>query len=137
MRREIRDQRDLLATEGLDLLAIDCNGANQVVVLQHRYAEICSGAAELGRRALQPICLGDILDVHELLGLDQTLHRAARMRSEFPATAKMIGKGRRHAHQRFEREKTVLEFKHGSESSVTDTGGVLQHGLEHWVQLAG
>ena len=47
LRGEVLHQLDLLVGERADLLAVDGDGADQLVVLEHRHDNDASGAAEL------------------------------------------------------------------------------------------
>src|SRR5262249_61257365 len=46
---EIADKLDLLASERSDLLAVDNNGANQLVFFDHRDGKNCPCVCELGK----------------------------------------------------------------------------------------
>ena len=48
-RGEVRDQLDLLVGEGADLLAVDGDGANQLVLLEHRDDEKRASPRKVGQ----------------------------------------------------------------------------------------
>ncbi len=47
---EIRDQLDLLVGEGAHLLAIDADGADQLILLEHRHGQQGAGAGGVDQR---------------------------------------------------------------------------------------
>src|SRR5262249_23615237 len=47
LRREVRNQRDLLVGEGANFLTINGDGSNQLVTLEHRHHDISSNATKL------------------------------------------------------------------------------------------
>ena len=74
LRGEVLHQLDLLVGERPHLLAIDGDGADQLVVLEHRHGENGAGAGELDeRRPLVALEVGrlasDVGDVNDLLRL--------------------------------------------------------------------
>src|SRR5262245_38401062 len=56
LRGEIGNQFDLLVGERLDLLTVDDNGADQLIILEHRHSDRRSRTAELNRRSGDRVC---------------------------------------------------------------------------------
>ena len=84
LRREIRDQGNLFVREGLDLLSVDDDGADQCVVLVHWHCDQRSGAAEPGRHAGSRFGRF-VRGIGHLSRLQDSVEGAARFRSEWPA----------------------------------------------------
>jgi hypothetical protein len=73
--REVRDQLDLLVSEGTNLLTINDDRANKLVLLEHGHGDEGAGAGEFDGGDAQWLALavsllrGDIGNVDQSLGL--------------------------------------------------------------------
>ena len=141
LRSEIPDQIDLFVGECLDVLSVDGDGANQLIVLEHRNAQQGAGATGIdkpneGRRTfgigrLRP----KVGDMDKLPGAGDTPEGRLRLRVNEGFTAPLFDM-RCWSMRCHGPESSVFAKPHDAELRLADTRGVLQHGLEHRVQLA-
>src|SRR5262249_28877249 len=75
------DQLDLLGGEGANLLAIDADGSDQLVLLQHGNAQDSASSTENDKRMLRVRRIGsDVSDMVDLLGAGDQVEAASRAR---------------------------------------------------------
>jgi hypothetical protein len=142
LRGEIRDQLDLLASERADLLVKDADGADQLLLLEHRHNEQRPDTAKLDASNRQRIALeigsvGTIIDhIDGVAGLDDStdwVERSGMMRLPLQE----LCESRRYVELRYDPGGAILEPNQSSKLGLTDANGVRQHGLEHRSKLAG
>src|SRR5262249_22942574 len=138
---EIRYQLDLLVSERANLLAIDADGADQLVLLKHRHREERPEAAKLhgsyeDRLTLDVSRIGHgIRDMNRLPGRGNAAQPSSRTRSLRP-TLPELGKCRRHSEHRRRTPRALLKSKQHAKVGLADPHRVRQHGLEYGFQLA-
>ena len=143
---EIRDQLDLLVGERAHLLAVDGDGADQLVFLEHRHDDnspnaarastaddgqwiaVAVGSVPLRRRRCGPVCL-----VCEQRG--QGRFRTGRSNATF-AAALGSRPAVRLCSATVRKPSPSLQIQ-GAEVGLAEARRIRQHGLEHRLQLAG
>ena len=139
---EIRDQLDLLVGERPNFLPVNPNRADQFSLLEHRHVEKTSRAPELGGRHAQRFAIAVRLlrlridDMDRLLGAGQA---AQAGRGAWPdwSAIEVFRVGGRHAKRCDCGVGAILIAKKDSDPRLANAGRVLQHGLEHRLNLAG
>ena len=138
LRGEVLHQLDLLVGKRANFLAIDGDHADKFVVPEHRHQDerIVRRRAVAARPA---IALGRMVGrVDHLLGSHGTVEQAAGCRLESIASAleKFSKSGRTIVHRTGVQHAVVMKIQR-AELGVADTRGILQHGLENRLQIAG
>ena len=141
---EVLHQLDLLVGERAHLLAVDHDGADQLVVLEHRHDQRRSRAAELDVGAPTAIAfeialVGAISAMCD--GVSASMHAAERMCAgavtDRAALRQQFATARRVRRRTASRERVaVVAANSDAELGVADARRVFQHGLEHRLQLA-
>ena len=138
---KIADQLYLLVRERSYLGAIYGDRADELTLLEHRYAEKGSNASQLRRRHAHGIALligrlgRDIGNVHHLFGLHHAAEPGSRPGVYQLAHAR-LGISRRRAVHRYGAKPLTLPQIQGPELGAADARGVFQHGAKHRLQLA-
>src|SRR5262249_25925783 len=135
-RGECLDQIYLLIVEGPDLLPIDSDGANQVVLLEHRHDQKRSSPGNLGNRLIG-IFRSDVGDVCDLPGVSDTVEDTGRATRRNRIALAISGPRLRCIVQRDVPEYIAFVEQQVAEAGLADANGVLKHSLEHWLQFAG
>src|SRR5215831_4531621 len=141
---ETLDQLDLLVGERSNLLPKNVDNTNQLALFEHRDREHCSKAAQFNGfdDRSKPFSVGlrcpDVRDLDDLLRAGDLPERRAWMWSErfAPARARLAVARRRIMRGNHAEGVRFAEIQR-AELGVTGAHGIFQHGLEHWVQLAG
>ncbi len=140
---EVLQQLDLLVGERPHLLFVNVDRPDQLAILQHRYLGERSAARQLDRGNAQRIAvaiglaLSDVLDLHELLGLQQLAEPGVRPGPDRLAEQE-FAVGLRSAVNRDGAEQLFFFTQpQSTELRPADAGGVFQERLEHRLKLAG
>src|SRR5262249_30965049 len=135
------DQLNLLFGKGADFLPVDGKDTDQLIFLEHWNIEDCSEASKIDgshedRFALDVSwLLRDIGNMNRLPRLDDAAEGSSRtgsLWSSFPE----LGKCWRYSEHCCRTRRATLETKQNSKIGLADTSCVLQHGVEHLLQLA-
>jgi hypothetical protein len=142
LRGEALHQLDLLGGEGPHLLAVNADRADQVIVLQHRHdddrtrtTEISEGGSCRITLEVRRLCL-KVFDVHHLFRPDDLGMAASRMGTHRFAPSS-LGKCRRYIVESDLAEYVSFVEIQRAEFGLAEPRRVLQHGLEHGLQVAG
>ena len=141
LRGEVRNQLNLLVGERPHFLAVDGDRSNQLALFEHRNAEKGAGAASVhktneGWRTFEVGLLRpEVGDVNDLPRASDTPKRELRARVNDGFTAPLLHMRCRSIH-RDGPKPPALAKPHDPELCLADARGVLQHGLEHRLQLA-
>ena len=140
---EVRDQLDLLVGERPHLLAIDDDGTDQLVVLEHRNGEHgrappSSTRADAHRVAFEV----GLVRLRSAMWTDRLVlatRRGARsgVGTKHRLAPPLRRKGRGQRVQRDGAERISLAQPQHAELGLAHARGIRQHGLEHRLQLAG
>src|SRR6516164_6717514 len=131
---EILHQRNLFVGEPSNLLAVNGEGADQNIVLEH-------WNANRGSRAAEPRCCpmdrfsGVVGGVAHLLRPQHAIKYAARRWLTQSMSPILIHKFLRRVMRRYRTISVTLEAEERAELGLADTHRVLQHSLEHRLQL--
>ena len=142
LRREVRDQLDLLVSKRADFFAKNADGTDQLSIFQQGDVEQRADAAEIGRCAAPGIALGvDLLgagidDVHRLFGFDDPAEPGV-WAGEYRPALKVFGEFARDADLGKGGIGAVLITKQSADAGTAHAGCVLQDGLEHRREIAG
>ena len=143
-RGEVRDQLDLLVGEWPHLLAIDGDRADQLVLLEHRDDEDRAGAGEIDRATSRWIAFkiwrhGS--DVSRCAPPASSCDYAPGALSGWLETARSRARTRRSCRRyvvhRSNRENAPRRRGQYAELGLAEPRRILQHGVEHRLQLAG
>src|SRR5262249_6688516 len=143
LRREVRQQLGLLVGEWQHLLAVYGDHADQFIFLEHWHAQIRANAALLDSGNAQRITFGvgsisrNISNMHDLLRLGGAAEAGSSARVEYRFTHPSLYIGWWRAIHGDSAESISFTQIHGAELGCADTRRILQHGLEHRLQLAG
>src|SRR5262249_40374927 len=135
-RGECLDQIYLLIVEGPDLLPIDSDGANQVVLLEHRHDQKRSSPGNLGNRLIG-IFRSDVGDVCDLPRVSDTVEDTGRATRRNRIALAISGPRLRGIVQSDVPEYMAFVEQQVAEAGLADANGVLKHSLERWLQFAG
>src|SRR5262249_7284752 len=136
LRGGILDQIYLFIVEGSDLLAIDSDRTNQVVLLEHRYDQKRPSSGNLGNRFIG-IFRSDVGDVGDLPRVSDTVENTGRATRRNWIVLAISGPSLRCIVQRNVPEYIAFVEQQVAEAGRADANSVLEHSLEHWLQLAG
>ena len=141
MSGKILDQRHLLFSEGLHLPAVDDDGADYFAILEHRHTQDGSGARQIDRRHAQLVimcrlgrhvgnfirlpCLREPADSDPCIGTERT------------RAAKIFDIGGRGTVGRINSKRFAIVEPEIAKLGTTDSNGILQHGGEHRLRVAG
>src|SRR5262245_1173589 len=138
LRREVRNQRDLLVGEGANFLTINGDGSNQLVTLEHRHHDISSNATKLDSDDCRwtafgiTLCRRDVDDVDRLLSSNHLGQRARTDR----ATLACFRKRLEHIVRRDEaKPASLIEIEH-AELGLAKPRRVRQDRIEDRPQFA-
>src|SRR5262245_25074553 len=145
LRGEVRHQFDLLLGERAHLLAINDDGADELVRLKHWHAEYCPRVSRLDDGDETRITfkiglvLSDVEDMEDLFGIGNTRERRVRNIAEFNQRLSPIpfDKGGRRTVHRDRAKGISLAQEQVAELRLAEADRVCQHGLEHWLQRGG
>ena len=138
---EIRHQLDLLVTEWPNFLPIDRERANHLPIFQHRHSQECAKWAQFdtplatGSPSRYPVSVRQIRDMNCLAGACGPSDREAWTGMKHDARLKLLAVCGRDAVGRRHKETTILGKPQHAEFGTTDMRGVLQDGLEYWLQF--
>src|SRR5262249_5669029 len=133
---------DMLACERPDLLAIDVDCADQLIVLKHWHGDYRPIASEVDGDDYIWITLDvglrclDVGDVGHLLCDGETTQSTVRRGPNWLALSCLDKRGRGVVERLGAEGVSVVQVER-AELGLADARGVLQHGLEHRLQLAG
>lgn len=85
----------------------------------------------------QPVLPSQVFDVNRLPGPDQPLHGGAGGRRSRPALGQEAAQLFRNPAQRKRRDGAVVDLEQDAKLRAANAGGVVQHGIEDRLQLAG
>ena len=142
LRGEVLHQLDLLLSEWAHLLAVDGDGADQIVFLEHWHDEISASAGrlhELNQRSLAcevALLASHVSDMLQLLGLDYASEWMKRAGFDNGFALPQFDPCRGCPTHRVHPEHAVLKQHEIAEMGLTDAGRALQHRAEHGLQLA-
>jgi hypothetical protein len=142
LRREIHQQFDLPVREWPYLLAINDNCAYQLGLVEHGHDDMRSRAGRVDKRddAGVPVeialVLTKVADVDDLFGFGDTVERSARLIAHddqrfLPEPVGIAGL----AVHRHRTKVGPLSQEQISHLGFADTSGILQHGLEHQLEV--
>src|SRR5262245_35630782 len=140
---EIANQLDLIVGERLRLLAVDKDGADKLVVLEHRHGNESSRAGdrrELGRgearwHVEEPGLREGICDVNGLLRPGKAAQRAVWRWLPRPDVKFFGDRGRDAVHCNDAERGCVVQVQY-AELGLADAHRVRQDRLKYWLQLA-
>src|SRR5215472_1220746 len=140
---EIANQLDLIVGERLRLLAVDKDGADKLVVLEHRHGNESSRAGdrrELGRgearwHVEEPGLREGICDVNGLLRPGKAAERAVWRWLPRPDVKFFGDRGRDAVHCNDAERGCVVQVQY-AELGLADAHRVRQDRLKYWLQLA-
>src|SRR5262249_28477304 len=139
--REARHQLNLLVAKRTDLLAVDADGADQLIFLEHGNGEDRAvaavrnggdekwGARDIGRQ------LGDVGDLRGLFGFSRPPE--AGLRGWTNDCRACLGIGRRCVVHRQGAETIAFAEIERAELGLANAHRIAQHGREHRLQIAG
>ncbi len=142
LRGEIHKEIYLLAGKGSDFLTVNYDGADEFVVLQHRYQEMnsCPGKVDklhkIGIARFVSLLFLDIGDMEHLLGSRDLSKRHQRTRSHDRIAASFLGKLLGYAVHRNSAESAVFSKPQEAIFGLADARRILQHGLEDGLKVA-
>src|SRR5262249_4901143 len=140
LRSEVGDQLDLFVRKRKVLLSVDGNRADQLVLLEHRRDEKGTGAASIRKlnEGWVTLHIGllrpDVGDVNNLPRVSEAPERNRRAGVNDRLTAPPFDMLCRSMHGDGP-EPAALAKPHDAELCFADAGCVLQHGLEHGLQV--
>ena len=140
LRGEVLDQRDLFVGESTHLLAKNADRADQFIILEHRDAHDRPIIAQFNRsepvRIVRSMCR-NVVDLDHLFRGGSTPEGGVRRRPEAELASACFGIcGRRVVQCNGPKRISFAEPKR-AEFGLTNASCVLQHGIEHRLQLAG
>src|SRR5262249_8054771 len=138
---KIAHQLDLLLAEWPHVLAIDGDGHDERILLEHRHPQGRARAAQVGVGDQPRIAFeiwrhrSDVVDLHRLLDPAYLGMAAFWMNAEW----RVLGRGecRRHVVDRGDTRSVSLIQLQYAELSTAQPGCILQHGFEYRLELAG
>ena len=133
---EAREQFDLLVREWPHGRPVERDDADDVALLEHRHGDIRARTGELGGRARQRGIAADIGTVHDFLAGDHALDGGARRRRFALALAEIRRHLRLHAKMSWHAQRAALVQEQRAKLRFADAGRILQHGVEHRLQIA-
>ena len=142
LRRETRQQINLLVGKWRHLFTVDRERTNELTVLEHGHIEDRPELPKIDRRDKYGFALdiggllGDIGDMNRLSGLSNTPQSGACTRS-LRSTVPKIGKCRRYPEHGGSTPCSIVVPKQHSKSGAAHLHRILQHRLEYRVKLAG
>src|SRR5262245_37752670 len=135
---EILQQLDLLVGERTHLLAIDNNYANRLALLEHRRSQVAARRAEPDRVTRQKLPFRrPIGNVDGLLSEDEVLEYTSRGRLKWSSLPDKFGESLWDVEFCGRAKRAIPIVEHDAELCSADARGILQHCLEHGVQLTG
>src|SRR5262249_17259741 len=139
---EIVHKLDLFVAERPHLLAVDGDRADQLILLEHRYDENGASAGYLGqgnRRWLAfdvGLLQSEVGDVLQLLGRDNAAERIGGAEADYRVAPPQRVPFQWRAVHRDDAKRVSVVQQEIAEFRLADARGILQHGLEHRLQLA-
>ena len=139
---EVTDKFDLLVGERADFFAIDDDGTDQLVLLEHRDSGERASTSDVNevddrRIAFEVGPLGlKIGDVHGLFGTHRPSERTVRVDMTKYLAPYLVGEGGPGGVYGNVTEGVSLPQHEIAKLGVADSRGLLQHGLEHRRELA-
>ena len=97
---EVRDQRNLLVGEGVNLLAVDVDSTYHLAILEHRHRNNCSVASQINGSDHVGIAIDVRLHCLDVVNLDRLLRRkdacihGVRRWLDYPTFLALLGVGR-------------------------------------------
>jgi hypothetical protein len=136
LRGEVLDQLDLLVEERPHLLAIDDDGPDQLIILEHGHDDRRPRSTELDRVA--GIRLGRVVGAVDHLSRPQdAIVERPRLRAKGPAPPLEFDQCRRRAGRGCRVQGIAVVTEQRTELGVANADRVLQHHTEDRLQLAG
>src|SRR5262249_6848852 len=126
------DQFDLLLTEGTNVLAIDGNGADQLIVLKHWHTDKCARASQFDEgRTRETLFRRKVRDVKQLFHLDDAPQTRCGHGYDRIAPAQFL-EGFWSTMKCSDPQLTAIEQREIADLGPADPHRILEQDLKHW-----